>query len=76
MAVGVGADPGEPRLWSGKGDSLRVSGDGIRRDRTGLSTGVILGAPRMCPAPSKTCLSYFLLLGIPQVKFLSSGLSL
>lgn len=28
MAVGVGPDPGEPGLWAGRVDSLRVSSDG------------------------------------------------
>lgn len=74
MAVGVGPDPGEPRLWSGRGDSLRVSGDGIRRDRTGLSTGVTLGAPRICPAPQRLTLAIFYCLEFH--KFLSPGLSL
>lgn len=53
MAVGIGSDPGEPGFWAGRGDSLRVSGDGIRRDRAGLSTGVILGTLGMCPATQR-----------------------
>ena len=56
---------------AGRGDSLRVSGDGIRRDRAGLLSGIISGGTKSTSCPSKTCLSYLLLLGIPQVKFLS-----
>lgn len=51
MAVVAGLGPGEPGLWAGRGDSLSVSGDGIRRNKAGLSSGIISGAPRMCPAP-------------------------
>lgn len=47
MAVGIGSDPGEPGLWAGRGESLRVSDDGIRRDRAGLSSSVISGAKNM-----------------------------
>lgn len=50
MAVGTGLGPGEPSLWAGRGDSLSVSGDRIRRDKAGLSSGIISGAPRMRPA--------------------------
>lgn len=57
MAVGVGPDPGERGLWAGRVGSLRVSSDGIRRDRACLSTDVILGAPKMCPAPQKLALA-------------------
>lgn len=48
MALCAGPGPGEPSLWAGRGDSLSVSGDGIRRAKAGLSSGVISGAPRMC----------------------------
>lgn len=41
MALGAGPGPGEPGLWAGRGDSLSVSGDGIRRDKAGLSSGII-----------------------------------
>lgn len=50
MALGAGPGPGEPGLWAGRGDSLSVSGDGIRRDKAGLSRGRVSGAPRMCAA--------------------------
>lgn len=41
MALGAGPGPGEPGFWAGRGDSLSVSGDGIRRDKAGLSSGII-----------------------------------
>lgn len=34
MAVGAGRDSGEPGVWVGRGDSLRMSEDGVRRDWT------------------------------------------
>jgi hypothetical protein len=72
MAVSSGTDPGDPGLWASRGDGLRVSG--VRIKRAGLSSVVISGLPRMCPAPER----FFpmLLLGISQLKFLSLDLNL
>lgn len=53
MALCAGPGPGEPSLWAGRGDSLSVSGDGIRRAKAGLSSGVIFRGTQNVPAPQR-----------------------
>lgn len=57
MALGAGPGPGNPVLWADRADSLSVSGDELRRDKAGLSSGIISGAQRMCVAPQRLALA-------------------